>query len=173
MTRPENIFVSRHSAVVRVMNASHRDYCAYMALPRGPDRERFIRERSDALPEYLEAATAGDAEACFLLGRAHDVGSAGGNDSPNEAVKWYRKAAELGNVFAQYNLGVIYEGGRGIEKDEVEAARWYRKAADEGLADAQRALGNLYYSGRGLEKDEVEAVKWYRKAAEQGDPSGQ
>jgi len=33
--------------------------------------------------------------------------------------------AEQGGTKAQFNLGVLYEGG-----DDVEAAKWYRKAAD-------------------------------------------
>ena len=40
-----------------------------------------------------------------------------------EAVRWYRKAAVLGNVLAMYNLGIMYANGRGVAKDEAEAVR--------------------------------------------------
>jgi len=90
-----------------------------------------------------------------------------------EAVKWYRKAADQGYAAAQFNLGLMYEYGRGVAKDEVEAVKWYRKAADQGYAAAQFNLGFMYKYGRGVAKDEVEAVKWYRKAADQGNAAAQ
>ena len=31
-----------------------------------------------------------------------------------EAVKWYRKAADQGNAYAQYNVGVVYYKGEGV-----------------------------------------------------------
>ena len=85
-----------------------------------------------------------------------------------EAVKWYRKAAEQGHAAAQYNLGVCYRNGIGISTDESEAVKWYRKAAEQGHAAAQYKLGVCYRNGRGVPTDESEAVKWYRNAAEQG-----
>ena len=72
----------------------------------------------------------------------------------------------------QFNLGVMYENGRGVEKDEAEAVKWYRKAAEQESAVAQFYLGVMYANGRGVAKDEEEAVKWYRKAAANGfDPA--
>ena len=76
--------------------------------------------------------------------------------------------AERGNSSAQYNLGVLYDNGRGVRKDYKEAVKWYRKAAEQGLAGAQNNLGVLYDNGQGVRKDYKEAVKWYRKSAERG-----
>ncbi len=76
--------------------------------------------------------------------------------------------ANAGNDKAQYMLGVMYENGTGVPKDEAEAVRWYRRAADQGNALAQRNLGWMYERGRGVPKDEAEAVRWYRMAADQG-----
>ncbi len=59
-----------------------------------------------------------------------------------EAVKWYRKAAEQGNVGGQYNLGVMYSEGRGVERNDAEALKWYRKAAAQGNQSAQNELKN-------------------------------
>ena len=85
-----------------------------------------------------------------------------------ESIKWYFKAAELGHSDSQFYLGVMYENGRGVTKDDSEAVKWYRKAAEQGDVDAQFNLGLMYEDGRGVTKDDSEAVKWYRKAAEQG-----
>ena len=45
-----------------------------------------------------------------------------------EAVKWYRRAAEGGDVGARHKLGLMYESGEGVPKNEREAEKWYRKA---------------------------------------------
>jgi TPR repeat protein len=88
-------------------------------------------------------------------------------------VSWYRKAAEQGNADAQFNLGVCFDIGQGVVKDEEEAMSWYRKAAKQGNAGAQNNLGVCFRNGQGVEKDEAEAVSWYRKAAEQGNAGAQ
>ena len=90
-----------------------------------------------------------------------------------EAVKWYRKAAEQGQVNAQHNLGWCYYNGKGVSQSYYEAVKWYRKAAEQGHADAQCNLGLCYENGYGVSQSWSEAVKWYRKAAEQGNASAQ
>jgi hypothetical protein len=79
-----------------------------------------------------------------------------------------RKAAEHGNANAQFNLGVMYENGRGVDKDEAKAVEYYSKAAWQGQDDAQFNLGNMYFDGRGVAKDDSKAVAWWQRAAEQG-----
>ena len=84
------------------------------------------------------------------------------NRNYEEAVKWYRKAAEQGYALAQYYLGSCYEEGQGVAQDDVEAVKWYRMAAEQGHVDSQSSLGSSY-----IIKDYQEAFKWYRMAAEQ------
>jgi TPR repeat protein len=55
-------------------------------------------------------------------------------------VKWYRKAAEQGVETAQYNLGMMYDDGKGVPQDRTEAAKWHRKSAEQGYADAKEWL---------------------------------
>jgi TPR repeat protein len=47
----------------------------------------------------------------------------------SQAVLWYRKAAEQGSAFAQYNLGVMCHEGQGVTQDYVEAHKWLNIAA--------------------------------------------
>lgn len=90
-----------------------------------------------------------------------------------EQIREWRAAANRGEAWAQYNLGVCYDNGDGVEKDLREAVRWYRKSAEQGLVAAQCNLGVCYEFGNGVEKDLREAVRWYRRAAEQGDARAQ
>jgi TPR repeat protein len=45
-----------------------------------------------------------------------------------KAVVWFKRAAEQGLAGSQTTLGMLYEEGRGVEKDPEEAKRWYEKA---------------------------------------------
>ncbi|MBR6480374.1 MAG: sel1 repeat family protein, partial [Thermoguttaceae bacterium] len=85
-----------------------------------------------------------------------------------EAVKWYRKAAEQGDPDSQSNLGTCYETGNGVKQDKQEAVKWFRKAAEQGDPDAQCNLGRCLANGEGVQQDTQEAVKWFRQSAEQG-----
>jgi hypothetical protein len=78
-----------------------------------------------------------------------------------------RAAAEGGSAGAQYNLGLIYANGMGVDPDQDEAVRWFHLAGAQGHAGAQYNLGMIYARGLGVFQDELEAVRWYREAAEQ------
>ena len=95
------------------------------------------------------------------------------NSDWEQAVKWYRKAAEQQNLVAQNNLATCYVQGQGVAQDYAEAVKWYRKAADQGYVEAQSSLGACYTAGYGVAQDYAEAVKWYAKAAQQQDSSAQ
>ncbi len=92
---------------------------------------------------------------------------------PEQAIKWYRKAAELGRTRAQFQLGFMYEHGIGVLKDFEQAAFWYGKAAVQGDAEAEANLGWMYERGKGTGRDLKQAASWYRKAAEQGNAIGE
>ena len=80
-----------------------------------------------------------------------------------------KAAAEQGDATAQFNLGLMYDTGKGGPQNHTEAVRWYRMAAEQGLADAQFNLGYMYDTGEGVPGDHVQAYAWYEIAASQGD----
>ncbi len=90
------------------------------------------------------------------------------NDLPL-AYAAFLAAAEEGHADSQFNVGLMYEKGIGVGKDEKEAVLWYGKAASQGNASAQFNLGVLYENGRGTNVDFAKANEWYRKASVQGD----
>ena len=59
------------------------------------------------------------------------------------AVKWYRLAADQGDAYAQYNLGVMYANGRGVPQDYVQAHKWYNLGAVAGDKDAIKNRDNV------------------------------
>jgi TPR repeat protein len=77
----------------------------------------------------------------------------------------YRKAAEQGDVDAQFNLAAMYDEGKGVPQDYKQAVNWYRKAAEQGDAYAQFNLGLMYAKGQGVPQDYVHAHKWFNLSA--------
>jgi hypothetical protein len=61
----------------------------------------------------------------------------------DEAIKWYRKAAEQGHCEAEYAMGMSYSYGIGVDANPAEAQKWYRKAAAQGHTKAKEALEQL------------------------------
>lgn len=88
-------------------------------------------------------------------------------------VETYRRAAEQGDLEAQFNLACSYANGRGVAQDDGQAMLWYRKAADRGHTGAQNNIGWMHDNGRGVAKDPDEAIRWYRKAADSGNAFAQ
>jgi TPR repeat protein len=79
-------------------------------------------------------------------------------------VRLYGLAAAQGHANAQFNLGFMFDKGRGVAQDYAEAARLYGLAAEKGHADAQYNLGNMYHEGKGVAQNYAEAKKWYHLA---------
>lgn len=72
------------------------------------------------------------------------------------AFALFSTLAEQGDAGAQFNLGVMYEFGRGNLKNGREAFRWFKKAAEQGNALAQLSLSEQY-ADRG---DYIKAHQW-------------
>lgn len=84
--------------------------------------------------------------------------------SPDVAA--LRAKAAAGDAEAEYQLGLIYDEGRKVDRDPAQALRWYRTAAEHGHVLAALNTGVLYDSGSGVPRDAVAAAFWYRKAAD-------
>ena len=84
------------------------------------------------------------------------------------AFKLWLPLAEQGNAKAQFNLGLMYDNGKGVKQDDAEAVKWYRKAAEQSDASAQFNLGVSYYKGKGVKRNPSKAKEWFRKACING-----
>ncbi|MEX0963507.1 MAG: tetratricopeptide repeat protein [Pseudohongiellaceae bacterium] len=87
------------------------------------------------------------------------------------AYREFSLAADAGLDLAQYNLGILYFTGQGVEKDAAAAFRWTEAAARQGHVAAQYNLGSLYYAGDGTEVDRDKAVEMFGRAAKAGHPN--
>jgi len=78
------------------------------------------------------------------------------------------KAAQQGDMLAQFNLGNLYYEGDGVKRDKEKAAYWFTKSAQQGHADAQYQIGWLYFAGHIEEEYDGQWRDWMEKAADQG-----
>ncbi len=86
-----------------------------------------------------------------------------------KALEYFKKAAEKGSVISAYNVGVLYNTGKGVRQDKEEAFCWFEKAAEKGHVLGQYVCGKALVYGTGTEKDYIKAEFWLKKAADQGD----
>lgn len=136
----------------------------------------------------LERAQAGSLEAMLRLGRSYARGLDGLSKNADEAIRWWRRAAELGDLRAMNNLGLIY--GHVIQSEQPRssdldyAVEWLedRPQKEHATLTYNFSLTHLnyrWYEGWRVGNMSVdnhdsikgdEAVRWLRPAAEQGLP---
>jgi hypothetical protein len=82
-------------------------------------------------------------------------------------------AAKQGGSSSQFNLGLMYEKGRGVAQSGVKALRWYRKTADRGDYHLKIHLDYICRKCRGAIQSDVEAGSCCGKAADTGNSYAQ
>jgi len=82
-------------------------------------------------------------------------------------------AANAGKLKAMYDVGRLYERGRGVDINLAEATKWYKKASSAGQHYAQARLGIMYFEGRGVKQNYKKALKLLNAAAKNKVPSAQ
>jgi len=115
-------------------------------------------------------------------------------DMWNELFEEQLEAAESGEADAQYEVGIMYLKGQGIEQNRARAVHWLKSAsasghgkaasklrrmdeqqdkfrklekkAASGDADAQYEIAMMYLKGLGIEQNSVRARKWLSWSAE-------
>ncbi len=148
--------------------------------PRAVLAEREYRARRDAalrsqwmevrlpfekpagfLARLMDTAREGDSRATAALGwEFHQRGDSG------RAELWLGRAAERGNPFAAYLLGLLQAQKEGAASLPMEID-WMQRAADAGFPDAQFEIGLRAIAAKRGPVDPVKARDWYGRAAAQ------
>ncbi|MCQ2079803.1 MAG: AAA family ATPase [archaeon] len=128
--------------------------------------EGVKKSPEDAEKWLMKAADKQHRNAQCQLGWLYHTGALGEKDQ--EAMKWYRLAAEQGDGTAQNNIGVLYESARGVPESPYEAAKWYKRASDSGNAFGMLNMGRLYYTGKGVVASDSDAARYFLMAADKG-----
>lgn len=119
-----------------------------------------------AMPKLKKAANAGHPVAQYLYGYTLDAA-----DEDVQAVGYYRKAADQGNLDAMFALsGFHVSGDADVKKDLAAARDLLERAADKGHYQSIASLVmSLNHGGLGFtteERNGAVALKWYKRGAD-------
>ncbi len=99
-------------------------------------KEQAIAGDAFAFGQLLKLAGLGDALAQYSVGTMFFTGDDGIPRNYEEAFAWFSQAAEQDYPPAQYQMGVMYATGKGVEQDNAKAYYWYKKV--EGIIEPAR-----------------------------------
>ena len=109
-------------------------------------------------------------ESSFDVKKAYEQGEVFYNNKEyDKAAELLKKACDGGNMRGCFNLGVMYDNGNGVEKNEQKAVELYKKACDGGDMNGCGSLGAMYEKGDGVRQDKRLAKEYVGKACDLGD----
>ncbi|MBR2290384.1 MAG: sel1 repeat family protein [Clostridia bacterium] len=80
------------------------------------------------------------------------------------SIENLEKLASQGNGEAQYELGLRYYRGIGVDVDYEKAKNYLESAVNNGANGASYYLGVMYYNGKGTPTDHLKAKEYFEKA---------
>lgn len=127
-----------------------------------------IPYHEDAVGKILLSPDAPDA--LRFLGWAYQKGTSVPK-SPEKGAQCFKRAADGGDSWAQYEYAECCRLGNGVSASQDEAIRYYRMAVEHQYPDAAaaRQLGHCYARGEGVEQSWEQAAHWYSVATEAED----
>src|SRR6516164_10902473 len=155
-----------------------------MASPARPDAAagREAYEKGDykrAMAEWQAAADRNDPDAEFGLGSLYEIGAGDLKQNYKQADYWYRKAAALGNIEAQYRLALIWaSGGDDFAADLAEAYKWAALAVEsKGVwstvaVDLKSQLGRVTSPGQRADGERRARIWREEQTAKKEEPPG-
>lgn len=119
----------------------------------------------DFVNELKEKASRGEIQAMIWLGDIYIEGQEGIPKDENQALKYWKMAADLGNTDMAFQAGLLI--GR-IKEDYATAFKYIKIGADAGNKDAMYTFYKFLSNGWGCNANPYEAYQYLRKAAEAG-----
>src|SRR5436190_5918582 len=122
-------------------------------------RLRLDREPERALQELKWLASRGSVMSLIYIGETYARGR-GVKVDLEEAMSWYKQAAETGSALAQHLLGRAYFKQRKME----EALACFRRAAAQDYAPPIYFLGRMNCWGTGMPRNIEEGTRLFERA---------
>lgn len=83
--------------------------------------------------DIVQQAEDGAAEQQYVLGNLYAQGEYFTQDY-QQAAHWFYRSARQHHAGAMYKMGLCFEHGYGVSKDETEAMRWFLAAQNAGYS---------------------------------------
>ena len=132
----------------------------FMARQYGDGNLGLPVDQAKCIDLFGESAGLGCSFAQYQLATSHHIGEMGLEQNEEEAYKYYKKAAEGGDLISQHNLGCV-EGGNG---DHAAAMRHWRLSASGGMRVSMEGLIECFEDGLLHHADLVETLQAFYPA---------
>jgi len=167
--------------------SSFAEMCPNCGCPK--NRIEMLRTQSSNTPEedYEEGRkcySEDENKGLYLLERAANNGHAEAHnflglhymkkDDYKQAVYWWEKGAQLGEIYCLFNAGKSFVQGLGVKKSLKKGIEYLEKSGEMGYGTACIYLGELYFENSDdLDPTEEKSFYWYSKGASLNEPLGQ
>lgn len=109
-----------------------------------------------------------DAECCMGIARNYAMGR-GVRQDFEIALRYYQKAANLGEAEALHMVGVCYYEGMGARRNYKRALDFFQRAYAMGHCRSAYFLGLIYLRGQAGMPDKEKGMQYLQACAEEGD----
>ena len=101
------------------------------------------KNTAQALELFVLSGQEGFVEAQYMAGVLYFKERELFENHLEQSFYWFHKAANLNHPEAQYNLGLMYKNGWGIQQDLELAADWFTLASKTNVKDANKQLNTV------------------------------
>lgn len=123
--------------------------------------KRMDKALAQSVAQLERKAEKGNADAAYDLGATlMSEDFSGANNT--EAVRWLQFAIDHGVTFAKNEMAILYQEGRGVDKDLKKALKLYQEGSAAGDDTATYNLGLMYERGEGVPVNYEKAAKYYQ-----------
>ena len=122
--------------------------------------DRLIALRNRYLKRLVH--TSGYENILITIGDIYEQGD-GVEQNTNEAIKWYKKAAQAGISLGYECIGSIYFFGRGIQRDYQKSFEYIMKAGNDLSFCSLYILGEMYRRGLYVQRNDKMAFLYYNR----------
>lgn len=124
--------------------------------------ENLPPDKKRAIELHTLAANRGYAPSQVALGVCYTKGD-GVDIDYRVGTDWFRKAADLGDMYGEQNYAIALREGRGVQKNASLAIQYFQKAADQGSQQAKLCLAHMYRDAEGTNKDIQKSISYYKE----------
>jgi hypothetical protein len=89
-----------------------------------------------------------------------------------QAARLYQRGCDLGDGAACNNLGLAFQLGRGVPRDDAQAFSFFELGCSRGAAEGCNNQGAMYEHGSGVQANLGDALRLYTQACRRGSALG-
>lgn len=128
---------------------------------------RIVKEYADDSPNLPQARIVADAFVALGHYYRDGIPNSPVKADPGRARDMFSYAASyFADPDAQFQLGRLYLGGAGIQRDSKQALRWLALAANKGQYEAQATLGRMLFKGENVPRQRALGLMWLTLASD-------